>query len=924
MAYFDTHPGQFRTLFIVLAAPVIALGAISFYRVASRPTDENLFTNPPSNLYATAPIQAVAGARSGREEESAIRPGDLIVRVNDQRVVDSTSLQKVLDQLTEANVDVHVNRLSTGGKVDFRVRRTDLNSTTIRDLGPTALIIDVTAGGASDRAGMKLGDLILRINSQRFKNSLDADRILAEGQIGRALLYDVIRENKEIVLHVTIAAIGVPFPLLVSTLSGALFMIVAVFLGLASPRHKAIRLLAVSFLAFGYMLLVFLARRGLAVAPVEFARDIVLLAAVFTSIPVTFHAGYYFPLERPEMTSRKWMIGVGYALAVAGVVSTFLLEGIGFMTGLIVLLIYLIGTALAYRKKVSAEYKRLNRVVKIASVIGGVGAAGIGGYLVYAQQQQSAGYIGLFLLLIPAAHLYTIGRYRLFDLDLRVRRNVQYILVRFAWGVAVAYSAFRVLLWLQNTELPIPNIQLTATSIEFLTAPIGSEQRVWLEKGILMLAAVIVVYGAWRVAGFGRRYIDRLFSRARHDYRRAAIELSEVMATKLTMGDLARGMVEKLAGLLQLKRVGVLFFRDEQQCRCQVAYGFDGNAWSEYCIASEKAITSALRGVQVQASVQALPADVYREFQKHGFLYVIPIRSKEQLVGALLVGEKRSEASYQQEDLDFLETVAKQASMAIENAFLYEELAEQERMKHELAIARRIQLASLPQKTPIVEGLQIAGESRPALEVGGDYFDYLNGDAGGITVVVGDVSGKGTSAALYMSKVQGIIRSLHAVGLSPKELLVRTNQLLCGDLERNSFVTSITGSFKPQAKRLILARAGHLPLYRYVAERGRAERIIPRGMGLGLESADIFSTELEELEIGYRPDDVFIFASDGVVEAEGATGEQFGEEKLLHLLEKHAADDASTILRSIMRSVEEFSGETEQHDDQTIVVVKAR
>jgi serine phosphatase RsbU (regulator of sigma subunit) len=105
--------------------------------------------------------------------------------------------------------------------------------------------------------------------------------------------------------------------------------------------------------------------------------------------------------------------------------------------------------------------------------------------------------------------------------------------------------------------------------------------------------------------------------------------------------------------------------------------------------------------------------------------------------------------------------------MAMENAFLYEELAEKERMKHELAIARRIQLASLPQKTPVVKGLEIAGSSLPALEVGGDFFDYLNGSTDHLTVVVGDVSGKGTSAALYMSKVQGILRSLHPREPSP-------------------------------------------------------------------------------------------------------------------------------------------------------------
>ena len=175
-----------------------------------------------------------------------------------------------------------------------------------------------------------------------------------------------------------------------------------------------------------------------------------------------------------------------------------------------------------------------------------------------------------------------------------------------------------------------------------------------------------------------------------------------------------------------------------------------------------------------------------------------------------------------------------------------------------------------------------------------------------------------------MSKVQGIVRSLHAFRLTPKELLVRANQLLCRDMEKSSFVTTITGSFETAARRLVIARAGHLPMYRFDAEHNNVEKITPRGLGLGLEANDTFSSELEEHVVSYRPSDVFVFASDGVVEAEKKGGNQFGEEALMKSLWKYSANDAATILRKIMDELKEFSGEEEQHDDQTIVVVKAR
>jgi serine phosphatase RsbU (regulator of sigma subunit) len=175
-----------------------------------------------------------------------------------------------------------------------------------------------------------------------------------------------------------------------------------------------------------------------------------------------------------------------------------------------------------------------------------------------------------------------------------------------------------------------------------------------------------------------------------------------------------------------------------------------------------------------------------------------------------------------------------------------------------------------------------------------------------------------------MSKVQGILRSLNAFDLSPKELFVRTNKLLCHDLEKSSFVTAITGAFEPQARKLVLARAGHLPLYHYVAQTQKVEVVTPKGLGLGLESTDLFASELEERVMFYQPNDVFVFASDGVTEAEDESGGQLGEEGLVRVIAQHAGEDANSILNQIMEAVKDFCHGGEQHDDQTVVIVKAR
>ena len=257
------------------------------------------------------------------------------------------------------------------------------------------------------------------------------------------------------------------------------------------------------------------------------------------------------------------------------------------------------------------------------------------------------------------------------------------------------------------------------------------------------------------------------------------------------------------------------------------------------------------------------------------------------------------------------------------NAFLYEEHAEKERMRHELSIARRIQLSSLPSTTPEVPGLDIAGISIPAQEVGGDFYDYLGWNGKELMVVVGDVSGKGTSAALYMSKVQGILRSLYGFDMPPREGFIRANRLLCSDLERSSFVTALGARYVAEEKRFTLVRAGHLPLYHYRAAEGRVELVLTRGLGLGLNDAGVFAHELEAREVGFATGDVMLFITDGVTEARNAPGDEYGDARVSEALQARAGLTATAIRDALAGDIRAFGAGLEQHDDQTIVVVKA-
>ncbi|MFN3782253.1 MAG: PP2C family protein-serine/threonine phosphatase, partial [Candidatus Kapaibacteriota bacterium] len=313
--------------------------------------------------------------------------------------------------------------------------------------------------------------------------------------------------------------------------------------------------------------------------------------------------------------------------------------------------------------------------------------------------------------------------------------------------------------------------------------------------------------------------------------------------------------------------------------------------------------------------------DIARELFESGFLHISPIKHQDKTVGALLLGEKLSDTKYTYEDIDFLNIVSKNIAIAIVNSFLIEELAKQERYKKELEIAQRIQLSSLPKHMPKLDGLSIAALTIPALEVGGDFFDFLTGSEK-FTLVVGDVSGKGTSAALYMSKIQGILRTLHNFNLSPLEMVAEANALLYENIERNYFISTIVCQFDAKLKKAEIVRAGHLGLYYYDSKINEIKKILPDGVALGIVSGKTFTQILRSEEINFSDKDVFLFITDGVVEHYQNGKIISVEDKLIQVLKENHYLQPNSLAEKILSEVCFFENNKFLYDDLTIVVVK--
>jgi serine phosphatase RsbU (regulator of sigma subunit) len=208
----------------------------------------------------------------------------------------------------------------------------------------------------------------------------------------------------------------------------------------------------------------------------------------------------------------------------------------------------------------------------------------------------------------------------------------------------------------------------------------------------------------------------------------------------------------------------------------------------------------------------------------------------------------------------------------------------------------------------------------PAMQVGGDYYDLIPVSDTKIFIVVGDVSGKGLSASLYMTKLQTMIQLSCAEGKSPREILIDVNQKIFASMEKSWFVTMTLALFDVEKKTLRFCRAGHVPLLK--AMNGTVKSFRTQGIGVGLEKGDIFSRTLNEEEVQLQQGQIFAFFSDGIVEAMNEENDLFGEDRLSELLRNKTEKKSTEIMNEIWRSLIQFRGNAEQNDDMTMVIVK--
>jgi len=312
-------------------------------------------------------------------------------------------------------------------------------------------------------------------------------------------------------------------------------------------------------------------------------------------------------------------------------------------------------------------------------------------------------------------------------------------------------------------------------------------------------------------------------------------------------------------------------------------------------------------------------ATIQDSYYKSVLAYPIYVQNKQ--IGSLVLLKDVADG-FNREMMEIIRTFVSQASISIENFRLLSQAIANERYKEELKIAKRVQRALLPDELHKHSDFHLAAFSKAADEVGGDYYDTFKISEDSFAIIIGDVSGKGTSAAFHMSQMKGIFHSLVQLNLSAKDFLIHANSALSRCLEKSSFITVSYFIIDTKENTVEFARAGHCPTLYYSATEKEVVYVKSRGLGLGILRNDSFKQYIEISSLKYKPGDIIILYTDGIIEAKNKNKEFFGYSRLQNFVSFNAHKSPEVLQEDLLKELYTFCDKEPPDDDFTTFIIK--
>ncbi len=518
----------------------------------------------------------------------------------------------------------------------------------------------------------------------------------------------------------------------------------------------------------------------------------------------------------------------------------------------------------------------------------------------------------MLMLLFPLTMAYVIVVQRAMDVRLVIRQGIQY---------ALAKGGVRVLQFVLLLGVGL--------GVRYFINNFGTS--LWLQMLIIIggIALIPLIDLAARPL---KVWIDKRFFREAYNAEQLLLELSEDVRTMVETKPLLETVSTKISESLHVPQVALLI---KNNGNFEPAYTLGFDTPPKIALPDGTTSTQTLRKnkhifiydeQRETTSTPNVTADEREQLQELNSQVLLPLAVKNELSGIISLSPRRSEEPYTPNDIRLLKSVAAQTGLALENSRLTEsiahEAAQKERLNREVEIAREVQERLFPQELPAIEGLDYFGACRPALGVGGDYYDFLELPDGKFGIAIGDVSGKGIGASLMMASLQASLRgqAIHC-GDDLAKLMKHVNTLVYEASTSNRYATFFYAQLDTKTMRLTYVNAGHNPPF-VIRSDGEVLKLEDGGAVVGMLPGALANYDQGELQL--KSGDMLVGYTDGISEAMNPQEEEWGEDAMLVELQNSKDKTAAEILPYMVSKADEFANGAKQHDDMTMIVVKVK
>jgi phosphoserine phosphatase RsbU/P len=498
----------------------------------------------------------------------------------------------------------------------------------------------------------------------------------------------------------------------------------------------------------------------------------------------------------------------------------------------------------------------------------------------------------LGLLLSPVTFAYAFGRYRLLDVEARLRRGTRY-----AISIGLLFTVLAVAIYAGSALLQKSVFGRSSAVVLMVAAAVG------LVPGLSRIRKVLE----------NRFYPERQRLRDMlHDFLHHTFTVGEGVTFWDQLEEHLREglMVEAVHPILLRSGSGAFLYRDQKLTPFHARSGL-----SERLERERRPIMVDEIAVYSRVQIDRTELEWLTERR---IAVVLPLIVHSRLIGFVGLGMKTERDDFAAEEIRLLDSLAPQIALATENIRLLEENVEKKRLEEQLQIARRIQNGFLPREIPDTPGLDVAVRYRFCLEVAGDYYDIIPLPGGQTMLAVGDVSGKGAGAALLMANLQASLRTAAGVGARLTDIVARINDLICRNTPPEEFITFFAAVFDPVSSNLTYVNAGHNPPL-LLRENGSILQLDVGGLILGMTPCIQYLEDTVRIERG----DLLLLYTDGVSEAMDAAEVEFGVERMVDIARKSTDHRPTAVLDAIDSRVLAFHGSDILEDDYTLLLARA-